>query len=127
MAATTENKEVTVVDVDDKEIEKELDRFSCPCGSTVSKKNKSSHLKSKKHLDYQTSTTGLDPKLATMIFRMSQKIDEIADAVSILLGDMDSDIDEIEEGEEEEEPKEKPKLVRQNAIEEKKEVKENKA
>ena len=120
MAATTENKEVNVVDKEDKEVEKELDRFSCPCGSTVSKKNKSSHLKSKKHLDYQTSTTGLDPKLATMIFRMSQKIDEIADAVSILLGDMDSDIDEIEEGEEEEEPKEKPKLVRQNAIEEKK-------
>ena len=121
MAATTENKEVTVVDVDDKEVEKELDRFSCPCGSTVSKKNKSSHLKSKKHLDYQTSTTGLDPKLATMIFRMSQKIDEIADAVSILLGeDIDDDDDLEEEGEEEDEPKEKPKLVRQNAVEEKK-------
>lgn len=123
MAATTENKEVTVVDKEDKEVEKELDRFSCPCGSTVSKKNKSSHLKSKKHLDYQTSTTGLDPKLATMIFRMSQKIDEIADAVSILLGediDDDDDLEDVEEGEEEDEPKEKPKLVRQNAVEEKK-------
>lgn len=122
MAATTENKEVNVVDKEDKEVEKELDRFSCPCGSTVSKKNKSSHLKSKKHLDYQTSTTGLDPKLATMIFRMSQKIDEIADAVSILLGDIDDDddLEDVEEGEEEDEPKEKPKLVRQNAVEEKK-------
>lgn len=100
----------------EKEAEKEVDKFDCVCGSSVSKKNKSSHLKSKKHLDFEAKTSGLDPKLATIIFKMAEQINELTEAMGILLADINADDDDEDDNSLDDIPEESPKLVRQENI-----------